>query len=162
MSNSACLRADLENSTPSKKKFTAQSNTKASPFRSLRVHSKHEGTNMKCKPTCAPGGELPWRDTGGIHWRMLASRSRDTGELLWDTRRDTRRDPLARCSGGILGGIQLIWRDTRQDPLASSSGILSGIGGIRPLTSYSSGGILGGIHWDTQRDTRPGSTGQLL
>ena len=70
---------------------------------------------------------------GGTHW--------------WDT----RRDPLASYSGGILGilgGIhwlaalvgylagstcKLLWRDARRDPLASHSGIL--------------GGMLGGIHW---------------
>ena len=38
--------------------FTTPSNTKASPFQSLRVHSEHEGTNMKCKPNCAPGATL--------------------------------------------------------------------------------------------------------
>ena len=56
-----------------------------------------------------------WRDTGrdplissgrilgGIHWRAaLAGYSAgSTGELLW---RDTRRVPLASCSGGIMGG----------------------------------------------------------
>ena len=36
--------------------FTTQRNTKASPFPSLRVHSKHEGANMRCRPSCAPGG----------------------------------------------------------------------------------------------------------
>ena len=46
---------------------------------------------------------------GGIHWqaaladKLLASCS--GGILLWNTQRDTRRDPLAGCSGGILGGI---------------------------------------------------------
>ena len=45
-------------------------------------------------------GELLWRILGGIHWRAaLAGYS--AGELLW---RDTRRDPLASCSGGILSG----------------------------------------------------------
>ena len=92
---------------------------------------------MKCKPNCAPGGTLSRTRlescSGGIlaiHWRILASRSGSTlagysvgftgkgylvgylagstGELLWDTQRDTRRDPLASCSGGILGGIH--WR----------------------------------------------------
>ena len=72
-----------------------------------------------------------------------------TGELLWDTQRDTRRDPQAGCSGGILGGIhwqaalagysagstgEPLLRDTRRDPLASCSG-----------------GILGGIHWQASR-----------
>ena len=72
-------------------------------------------------------GELLWRDTGGIHWRILASRSGSilagysagstdkgysagcsagsAGELLWDTQRDTCQIPLAGCCGGILGGI---------------------------------------------------------
>ena len=161
--------------------FTAQSNTKASPFPSLRAHSKHEGTNIQL---CTgrgikqnQTGELLWRDTGGIHWRILARRAAparlagylaalggidwqatwqatgysagptgSTGQLLW---RDTGRDPLARRSGGILGGIHwqaplaghlilggthwratLLWRDTGRDPLARRSG-----------------GILGGIHW---------------
>ena len=139
-------------------------------------------------------GELLWRDTGGIHWQILASRSglilarysagstgkgysagcsagstasyseRDTRgihwRLLW---RDTRRDPLARYSCGILGGTRRratlgysagysagcwravvgysagstgepLWRDTGRDPMASRSG-----------------GILGGIQ-DTWRD----------
>ena len=94
-------------------------------------------------------GELLWRDTGGIHWRMLASRSGysagstgkgysagysagSTGGLLWW---DTWRDPL---TGGMLGGIHwraalgysaggLLWWDTRRDPVT--------------------GGILGGIAW---------------
>ena len=79
--------------------------------------------------------------------------AKSTGELLWETQRDARRDPLAGCSGGILGGIhwraalaaalagysagstgEQLWQDTRRDPLASRSG------GIL-------GGILGGIHW---------------
>ena len=106
---------------------------------------------------------------GGIHWRAAlagysaASRSG----------RDTRRDPLASRSGGILGdplsissgrilgGIhwraapagysagstgELLWRDTRRDPLASCSG-----------------GILGGIHWRAAlAGYSAGSTGELL
>ena len=104
-----------------------------------RVHSKHEGTNMKCKPSCAPGRTLSktmlWRDP-------LAN----AGEPLRLTRRwDTRRDPLA--SYGILSG--LLWntqRDTRRDPLASRSG-----------------GILGGIHWPAALARYwAGSTGQQL
>ena len=112
--------------------------------------------------------ELLWRDTGGIHWRMLALRldttgysagstgkgysagysARSTGKLLW---RDARRDPLASCSGGMLGGIhwpaalagysaghwraalysagstgEQLWRDTGRDPLASRSGVIRG------------------------------------
>ena len=144
------------------------------------MHSKHEGTNMKCKPNCAgrdikqnQTGELLWRDTGGIHWRILASRSGlirqdppaakdtqqvysadSTGELLWDTQRDTRRDPLVGCSGGnplasysgsgdwraTLGRAAVVgysagstgeqvWRDTGRDPLESCSGGILG-GGV--------------------------------
>ena len=70
---------------------------------------------------------------------------------------DTRRDPPARGTQRILGGIhwqaalagysagstgEPLWWDTRQDPLASSSGGI--LGGIQ---WGSSGGILGGIHW---------------
>ena len=94
---------------------------------------------------------------GGIHWRAtLAGYSAgSTGELLWDTQRDTRRDPLAGCSGGILGVIhwlagysagptgELLWdfqRDARRDPLASRSG------GILGGTHWRASGILGGIH----------------
>ena len=88
-----------------------------------------------------------------------------TGETLW---RDTQRDPLASCSGGILGGIhwqaalagysggssrsggklggEPLWRDTGRDPLASSSG-----------------GILGGIHWRAALAAfSERSTGELL
>ena len=142
-------------------------------------------------------GELLWRDSGGIHWRILASRSGSilagysagstgkgysaglsagsTGELLWDTQRDSRREPLAGCSGGILGGIHWpLWRDTRRDLLRAAlaghsagstgeplGGILVGIRQGAALAGYwaihwraalrdplasRSGGILGGIH----------------
>ena len=84
-------------------------------------------------------------------------------ELLWDTQRDTRRDPLASRSGGVLVGIhwraalagysagstELLWdtqRDTRRDPLASRSG-----------------GVLGGIHCRSAlAGYSAGSTGELL
>ena len=113
--------------------FTTQSNTKASPFPSLRLHSKHESTNIKRKPNCVPGGTLsktrlascsggilasstntgePLRlDTGRIYGRihrqgiLSGILGGSTGKLLWDTQRDTRRDLLAGCFGGILGGI---------------------------------------------------------
>ena len=51
-------------------------------------------------------GELLWRNTGGIHWRKLASRL----DNYWpDTRQDPpARDPLTSRSGGILGRIH--WR----------------------------------------------------
>ena len=217
---STCLRADLKNSNigsvnksqaPSKKKpdgglykrsclFTTQSNTTASPFPSLRVHSKHEGTNMKCKPNCASGGTLSktrlascssgilagstgeyWRAAPARYWpdtlQDPPARVGSTGELRWDTQRDTWRDPLA---GGMLGGIH--WRAALAGYSAGSTGewihlpaALAGYsagstGGIlvhcrTPLAGYwtgstggivwrdtgplpdSSGGILDGIHW---------------
>ena len=145
---------------------------------------------MKCQPNCAPGGTLSNTRLsscfGGIlagsTWRILASRSGSilagysagstgkgysagysagsTGELLWW---DSRRDPLARCSGilsGILGGIftgGLFWQDTRRDPLASYSGELLWRDTRRALAG------LGGIHW---RAALAGysarSTGELL
>ena len=99
------------------------------PFPSLRVHSKHEGTNMKCKPNWPfkqnQTGELLWRDTGGIHWRIPASRS---GSILGRIHRqgilrDIRRDPQATLgySAGYSAGstARLLWWDTRRDPLAS-------------------------------------------
>ena len=169
---------------------------------------------MKCKPNCAPGGTLSKTRlascSGGIlagstgeYWQAAPARywpdtrqdppagysARSTGELLWDTQRDTRRDPLASNSGilgGMLGGIhwraalarysagstgkgysagysagstgELLWRDTRRDPLASYSGGILGAIQWRASLGYSanarrntlagcSGGILGGIHW---------------
>ena len=51
-------------------------------------------------------GELLWRDTlAGSTGELLWDTQRATGEQVW---RDTRRDPLASCSGRILGGIH--WR----------------------------------------------------
>ena len=49
---------------------------------------------------------------GGIHWRaaLVGYSAGSTGELRW---RDTRRDPLASCSGGILDGIH--WRAALRD-----------------------------------------------
>ena len=96
-------------------------------------------------------GELLWprRDpltssSGGINWRAaLAGYSAgSTGEQLL---RDTGRDPLSSCSGGILTGEPL-WRNTRRDPLTSRFG-----------------GILGGIHWRAAlAEHSAGSTGELL
>ena len=90
-----------------------------------------------------------------------------SGFLLWDTQRDTRRDPLAGCSGRILGGIhwratlagysagstgEPLWRDTWWDPLASRSGrILSGIHWRAALAGYSAGST-GELWRDTRRD----------
>ena len=137
MSNSTCLQADLENSkigSVNKSQaqietrqgikrsclFATQSNTKASPFPSLRVHSKHEGTNMKCKPDSRAAY---WRDplanTGERSGSILAGHSAgstskgysagcsavSTGKVLWDTQRETRRDPLAGCAHNTLGGV---------------------------------------------------------
>ena len=98
--------------------------------------------------------------------------ARSTGELLWDTQRDARRDPLrAALVGATVAGYsarstgeplwrdgftgEQLWRDTGRDPLASCSGeILGGIHWRAALAGYSadalascSGGILGGIHW---------------
>ena len=199
-----CLRADLENSnigsankSPFQKEtrrgikrsclFTNQSSTKASPFPSLRAHSKHEGTNMKCKPNCVPGGTL--------------SKTRPAGEPLW---RDTRRDPLA---GGILGGIHWragilggihwratlggihwraalveysagstgeplwrdtrrarpLWRDTGRDPLTRNSGrILGGIYWPAALAGYSAGSTGEPLWRDTWRDPLASRSGGIL
>ena len=126
------------------------------PFPSLRVHSKHEGTNMKCKPNCAPCGTLKTQTglascSGAIHWRYSAAYSAGShGGLLW----------------WVLGGIH---RLAGYSLLVSYAEILSGILGAihwrAALVGYSAGsigellwrgtGILGGIHW-------AGSTGQLL
>ena len=102
-----------------------------------------------------------------------------TGELLWDTQRDTRRDPLTAGrtrrdplpsrSGGILGEIhwraalagyaagctgEPLWRDTGLDPLAS--GILGGI-------HWYSAGSTGGQLWrDTGRDPLASCSGGIL
>ena len=126
--------------------------------------------------------ELVWRDTGRIHWRILAGRS---GSILAgysagstskgysadtrrdplasyskDTQRDTRRDPPAGCSGGILGGYtgELLWRD-----LEGSTGSPLRWDTQRDSLASRSGGILGGIHWPAAlAGYWAGSTGQLL
>ena len=119
-------------------------------------------------------GEQLWRDTGRDWQAALAGYwAGSTGQLLWlDTWLwpDTRRDPLASRSGGILGGRRdplasscgeilggtgkQLWRDTERDPLASCSGgilgsgrILGGIHWQASLAGYWAGRILGGIHW---------------
>ena len=89
------------------------------------------------RPSVGIVGVIYWRATLGYSVGCLA---RSTDELLWDTQRDTRWDPLTGCSGGILGGIH--WR-------AALAG--------------SSGGILGGIHWQAAlAGYSAGSTGELL
>ena len=121
---------------------------------------------------------------GGIHWRATLGYSAEysagsaeagsTGELLWDTQRDTRRDPLVSRSGGILGRIhwraalagstgEPLWRDTRRDPLASSSGgILGGIHWRAALAGYSAGST-GELLWrDTRRDPLASCSGGIL
>ena len=161
MSNSTCLRADLENSNIGSVNnfrketrrginrsclFTTQSNTKTSPFPRLRVHSKHEGTNMKCKPSCAPGGTFSKTRLASCSGGKLAG---CTGECwrpaparYWP---DTRQDPLTRDTQ----------RDTQRDPLASYSGILSGV-----ITAGSTGEPL---HWrPALAGYSAGSTGEPL
>ena len=157
---------------------------------------------MKCKPNSSPGGalykqnqtgELLWRNTGGIHWRILASRSGSIlagyseGSTGKGYSADTRRDPLASysgilsrmlggCCGGILGGIH--WRatlagysagstgellldtqrDTRRDPLASrSGGILAGAHWRAALAGYWAGSTGEPLWWDTRRDPKVAS-----
>ena len=85
---------------------------------------------------------------GGIHWRAtLAGYSAGSaGEPLW---RDTRRDPLASRSGGILGGMH---------GRAALAGYSAGF-----LVASRSGGILGGIHWRAAlAGYSAGPTGELL
>ena len=121
-------------------------NTRAAPLRAGRDIKQNQA------------GELFWRDTGGIHWRIMASRS---GLLLGgysagSTGKGYSAGYSAGSTGellcgilsGILGGIH--WRatvwDTRRDPLASYSG-----------------GILGGIHWRASlAEYSAGSTGEPL
>ena len=76
---------------------------------------------------------------GGIDWRVALAGylAGSTGQLLW---RDTGRDQLASCSGGIHGGIH--WRAALAEYSAGATG--------KPLwrnpLASRSGGILGGIH----------------
>ena len=153
--SSTCLRADLENSnigSVNKAKPLPTRNptgdytkllihnpkqhksiTLSEPQGTLkRVHSKHEGTNMKCKPNCAPGGTLSKTRLASCSCGILAG---STGEYrrAWP---DTRQDPAARDTQ----------RDTQRDPLASYSAILRGNTHWRAV---------GGIH-------SAGSTGELL
>ena len=133
--------------------FTAQSNTKTSPFPSLRVHLKHEGTKITCKPNCAPGGTLSKTRLasccGGIlagsTARILAGRSGSIGRILGRIHRQ-----------GVLGGIH--WRAALAGYWAGPTGQLR----RDPLASRS-GGTLGGIHWQAAlAGYWAGSTGQLL
>ena len=135
--------------------FTTQSNTKASPFPSLRVHSRHEGASMKCKPNCAPGGTLSKTRlascSGGIlagsNWRILASRS---GLILAGySAGSIGKGYSAGYSAGSTG--EVLWRDTRRDPPA-----LAGCGGIHwraALAGYSAGSTGEQLWRDTGRDT---------
>ena len=169
MSNSTCLRADLENSNigsvnksqaPSKQKpdgglnEVAYSQPKAThkhhPFQASGYTQNTKAPTRNVNPTARRAGHQAkpdWRAALAGYWRdPLANTGEllrlDAGRILGKihrqgilsefTQRDTWRDPLAGCSGGILCGIQLLLRDTRRDPLASCSAIL--------------GGILGGIH----------------
>ena len=132
MSNSTCLRADLENSNIGSVN-KSQAPSKKKPGRGLNEVAYSQ---PKCKPNCLPGGTLSKTRlascSGGIlagstgkYWRAAPAR-------YWP---DTRQDPPARDTQ----------RDTWRDPLASYSGILSGmLGGMHWRAA---GGILGRIHW---------------
>ena len=128
--------------------------------------------------SAGPPGELLWRYSAGsigLWWDIIR----------WDTRRatrdlwlDTRRDPLASRSGGILGGIH--WRAALAGYSAASTGeqlwrpaALAGYSAGStgeplwrdarrdPLASRS-GRILGGIHWRAAlAGYSAGSTGEL-
>ena len=79
--------------------------------RDLLASSSGGDTRRDPLASCSGGilGGIHWRaalagySAGSTGWRAaLAGYSAgSTGEQLW---RDTRRDPLASCSGGILGG----------------------------------------------------------
>ena len=87
------------------------------PARDTQHSAGSTGELQREKLVGGSGGIL-----GGIHWRAtlvgyfqrgtlgysVGHSAGSTGELLWDTQPGTRRDPLAGCSGGILGGIH--WR----------------------------------------------------
>ena len=150
----------------------------------MLIHNpkQHKSIALKTRrhqhePNCGPNqtGEL-WRDFGGIHWRVLASRS---GSILAGYSAGSGKGYSAGCGihwqatlgysagySALVGGIhwratlgsaghsarstgELLWRDTWRDPLASYSGILSG--------------ILGGIHWRAALvGYSAGSTGEPL
>ena len=165
--------ANMITPPPKKKQKQKKTNTSLRAIPTLHTHDRAHtcvNSNMVFEwlgaYDCSPSFAL--RALSGIHWRAaLAGYSAGSNhEPLW---RDTRRDPLASRSGGILGSThEPLWRDTRRDPLASSSGgILGGIHWRAALAEYwagstgeqlwrdtrrdplasSSGGTLGGIHW---------------
>ena len=94
-------------------------------------------------------GERLWRDIGGIHWRILASRfgsilagysagstgkgysagysAGSTCELLCKTQWDTWRDPLQSYSDGVVGAIH--WRATLRHSAGYSAGSTGGLVG---------------------------------
>ena len=129
---------------------------------SVRVHSKHEGTNMKCKPNCEPGGTLSKTRlascSGGIcagstgeYW--LAAPARLAGYSAGSTGKGysarTRRDPLASSSEIlILGGIHY-----RAALVGCSAGSTGELLWRATLAGYSAGST-GELLWDTQRDAR--------
>ena len=105
---------------------------------------------------------------GGIH---LRGHSAGSTELLCDTQRDARRDPLAGCSGGILGGVHapldpLLWdtqRGTRRDPLAGCSGyILGRVHWRAALAGYSAGSTGEQLWRDTRWDPLASRSGGIL
>ena len=103
-------------------------------FPSLRVHSKHESANMKCKPNCAPGETVSKTRLASCSGGILAG---STGECwraaparYWP---DTWQDPPQGILSGILGGIH--WRAT----------LIYSVG-------YWAGSTDGLLWWDTWRD----------
>ena len=157
--------------------FTTQSNTKASPFPSLRVHSKR-------KPNCALGGTVSktrLAGSTGEYWRAAPARYwPDTRQdpPARDTQRDTRRDPLLSYSvtlSGILGGMLgggiplraalggIHWRAALAGYSAGSTGEPLWRDTRRDPLESRSGGILGGIHWRAAlAGYSAGSTGEQL
>ena len=130
--------------------------TLSEPQRAL----KHEGTNMKCKPNCAPGGTLiikqkpDWQAALAGYWRdPLANTGKplqlDAGRKLGRI----HRQGLSRILGGIHWRATWLWWDTRRDSLASYAGGILGWIHWRATLGYSAGysagssGLLGGIHW---------------
>ena len=114
-------------------------------------------------------GEMLWRDSGGIHWRILATLRLDTDRILG---RIHREGILSGILGGILCGIigGSHWRAALVGYSAGSTGDYSGrmLGGIhwRAILGYSAGYWAGSIGallwWDTRRDPLPSYSAGIL